>query len=150
MSSKKFAAPLRLKPERSRILAALLGAAHLTALMILPTLSMPLSFSIAAGVAVLICAYRSVGTHVLLRGERAVRELIWQPSGEIFVRDGAGHEHLGSLMQDSVAHPLAIILNLRLQGSAARTLVLLPDSASADVLRQLRARLRMTKSVDLV
>lgn len=150
MSSRRFEAPLRIRPERSRLLAALLTVVHLTALAMLPMLAVSQTLKIAAGAAVLVCFYRAIRAHALLLGERAIRELVWEPSGEILIVDGMGHARPAAVSPDCFAHPFAIVLNLRLQDSARRALVLLPDSAPAHALRQLRMRLRMTASADQI
>lgn len=149
MLSTRFEAPLRVRPERSRLLALILSSVHLSALAVLPFLSLPHGLAIMMGIGVLLSLYRSVYTHVLLSGSHAIRELVWEPSGEVVVWDGDGHES-EAVLRESVAHPWIIVLNLRLSTRSRRTLVLLPDSAPAEVLRQLRTRLRLGTAAERI
>jgi hypothetical protein len=148
MLSTKFEAPLRVKPEGSWLLAAMLGGVHLMALATVPLLALPLALKLALGMTVLFSLYRAIYTRILLRGKRSIRELIWEPTGGVVVWDGKGQEHEGVIAPDSFVYPWAVVLNLKLEGPCRRTLVLLADSVPEDVLRRLRIRLRIAAGVN--
>lgn len=127
------------------LLAVLLGGVHLVALAMLPLLALPSALVVAAGIAVLLSLYRAISTHVLFWGTRAIRKLVWSASGEVVVWDGEGHEDQASILPDCFAIPWAVILTVRAQDLGRRTLVLLPDCVPADILRQVRVRLRVAR-----
>lgn len=124
----------------------MLVGVHLSAVAVLTLMPTPQWLMGIAGLAVAINLCGAVHTHVLLRGKRAVRSLVWEATGNVVVRDGKGREHEGVLAPDSFAHPWAVVLNLKLRGCSRRALVLLPDSETADTLRQLRARVKAVGS----
>lgn len=148
MSSIEFEAPLRVRPEASWLLAVILTGAHVLALATLSVLVLPQALKLAMGVVVLSSLCRAIYTRVLLRGPRAIRAIVWGVCGDMVVRDGADREYQAQAAFDSFAHPWAIVLNLRLNDSSRRTLVLLPDSVPKDVFRQLRVRLRQATKTD--
>lgn len=145
MSSRRFEPRLRIRPEHSKLLAMLLGGAHLVTLATLPLLPLPSALIGAAGIAVLLSLYRALSVHVFFRGTRAIRELVWNTSGEVVVWDGEGHEHQASISSDCFAVPWTVILAVHVQDLGRRTLVLLPDCVSVDILRQIRVRLRVAR-----
>jgi hypothetical protein len=144
MSSPKFKAPLRITPEHSRLLTALLVGMHLAALMMLLFLPLARPLLAASGLLIAFSLYSTLCSHVFGPGKRAVKSLVWQPSGRMFIEDGQGEVQRVIAADDSLVHPLAIVLNLTLDDRSKRALVLLPDSAPAGVLRDLRKRLRIT------
>jgi hypothetical protein len=148
VSSAGFETPLRVRPEGSWLLGAILSSAHILALALLPPLALPHSLELAIGIVVLLSLYRAIHTHVLLRGSRATRGLVWESSGRIVVRDGENREHEAQVSVDSFAHPWAVVLRLALSDRSRRALVLLPGCVGDDVLRQLRVRLRLATEVD--
>lgn len=150
MSSTRFETPLRVTPKTSWLLAALLTGGHLSALATLPYMALPGWIMIVIALIVGISLYRSIYTHVLLKGSRAVRALVWEASGEILVLDGKGRQYQAALAPGSFAHPWAVIINLKPKGRLKRALVLMPDSVAVDILRQLRMRLRLASRVGWV
>lgn len=146
MSSTGFATTLRVRPRSSRRLAAVLGLVHFAALTILPLMAIPRWLTVLIGVLVVLSLYRAIHIHVLLKGRRAIRELILETSGEVTLCDGGGREHTSVISAGSFVHPWVIILNLKLRGGEKRSLVLLSDSIPADVQRQLRIRLRLANT----
>jgi hypothetical protein len=144
MSSPGFAASLRVTPRPSAILALSLGAAHLLALTSVFAVSLPLALKLALGAAVLASLCHAVYVHVLLQGRRSIRELIWTSSGALLVKDAHGRDWDAHVCANSFVHPRLLVLRLSLDKGSPRAMVLLPDSVTADVLRQLRVRLRLT------
>jgi|GEM_PF-2526979 len=141
MSSPGFRAPLRLTLERSRVLGGLLVLVHLGAATTLVLLPLPLA--LAGDVMIALSLYRMLRTHIVHTGPRAVKALVWQPSGRIIATDGLGIEHEVTVANDTFVHPLTVVLNLVSDDRTKFTLVLLADSVEATVLRELRKRLRL-------
>ncbi len=133
---------MRITPEHSWLLTALLVGMHLAALMML--LFLPLAHPLlgASGLLIAFSLYWTLCSHDFRPDKRAVKTLVWQPSGRMFIEDGQGDVHQVIVADDSLVHPLVIVLNLTLDDRSKRALVLLPDSAPAGVLRDLRKRLR--------
>lgn len=146
MSSRRFEQRLDIRPKHSKLLAVLLGGVHLVVLAMLPLLALPPVLVVAAGIAVLLSLYRTISIHVLYRGTRAIRELVWSASNEVVVWDGEGHEHQASISRDCFAVPWVVILAVHVQHLGRRTFVLLPDCVPADILRQVRVRLCVART----
>jgi hypothetical protein len=81
----------------------------------LPLLALLSALRLFIGAAVLLSLYRAIRTYVLLRGKHAIRELIWEHSDHVIVRDGEGWEYKVVVMADSFVHPWAVVLSLRLR-----------------------------------
>lgn len=141
MSSPKFKTPLRVTLNRSRVLAALLVGMHLAAAATL--LLLPDPMTIAGGLLIGVSLLRTIRTHVFHAGPHALKGLVWQPSGRIIAKDCRGIEQEVTVANDIFVHPATIVLNLVFKDRTKRTLVLLPDSVSPAVLRELRKRLRI-------
>jgi len=104
---------------------------------------LPLPLALAVDVMIALSLYRMLRTHIVRTGSRAVKALVWQPSGRIIATDGLGIEHEATVANDTFVHPLTVVLNLVSGDRTKFTLVLLPDSVEAAVLRELRKRLRL-------
>ena len=65
--------------------------------------------------------------------------------GKLQVRAGDGDWETARVLPDSLVSTRMIVLRYRDKANRTRTLVLLPDSASADDLRRLRASLRWAR-----
>ncbi|MBA2410183.1 MAG: hypothetical protein H0V62_10570 [Gammaproteobacteria bacterium] len=104
---------------------------------------LPLPLALAGDAMLALSLYRTLCTHIVHTGPRAVKVLVWQPSGRIIASDGLGIEHEATVANDTFVHPLAIVLNLVCDDRTKFTLVLLADSVETAVLRELRKRLRL-------
>ncbi len=149
MSWNKFVTTLEIKPSPSRILAVLLVGIHLSALLVLPWLSLPLwILAVIAGLIGLSLLHSS-RIHIFHKGMRAVVKLVWYPSGRITVNNDYGDEIEATLDKNQFVQPWLIILNLRLSEGGRRTLILFSDALKADKLHQLRVRLLTKPSAEL-
>jgi len=143
MSDHEMTSTIEFKPRPSVLLARLLLAMHglavLTTLLfvhhraVMPVLLLLIGFSY----------YRSYRKHVLHKGSRAIRRIVWQADGGWFLEDQSGVMREARLRPSSYVHPRLVILNFDLTRSKGRpSVVLCPDSMDTDTLRRLRGRLR--------
>lgn len=142
MSSPKYAAPLRLKPRPSARLAALLLLAHGAALIILPTLALPVWLIAGLAGGVIANFYLTFTTHVLRRGKRALVQLVWEEDGRWTLTTGNGEDIEARLLPGSYVHPWLVILNFAC-GRRKRSAVLFPDALDPDTFRRLLVRLKI-------
>ena len=137
MSSPRSEAPLRIEPRPSRLLAALVWAAHAGAAAVVPPLDLPPALRLLLVVA--------IAGHLVWcwpRLERPVR-VVWDGYGD-WTWEAGGRVAAVVPTADSYVSPLLVVLNLREPAGRRRhTLVLLPDSLDGETLRRLRARLRL-------
>jgi hypothetical protein len=76
-------------------------------------------------------------------GPRALQRLTWPAQGSWLVHDAGGAKHEAELLGSSLVHDHLLVLNFRLADGTARSRALLGDEADAELLRRLRARLRL-------
>ncbi len=145
MSSSRFATPISLRPDPSRLLAVSILAVHLGAFSIVLWLRIPGIVKVILALIVLINLIVSLRVHVFMIGKRVVRQLVWPLSESIRIEDGVGNEHRVELAWDSIIHPWILVLNLIDESRTRHTLILFPDSSDRDVLRCLRTRLLLDR-----
>ena len=75
-------------------------------------------------------------------GRRAVRALAIAPKGDVRWQDGAGRWAEAAIGAGSFVSSWLVVVTLATAGHGSRALVLLPDCAAAEELRQLRVWLR--------
>lgn len=81
--------------------------------------------------------------HIVRSAPQAVQEVRFYALDNCLVRTVAGSQ-FARLDDSSFLHPWLCVLNLRSQKGKVHTLILLPDSLSQDVLRQLRVRVKFS------
>jgi toxin CptA len=149
MSSPPFDATIDLAPRPSLRALSLLFWIH-TAVLVLalaalkPGLPMAL---LAAGVAV---SWFWTRRHPAFGyGKRALTRLTWHAEGGWTLHDASGAQFDGELQGNSLAHDALLILNFRLKDGGRRSRALLGDEVDEELLRRLRARLRMARGRQL-
>jgi toxin CptA len=143
-----MAAPahVRIAIGPSRILAAVLGIAHGVALAALGVTAVPTWLKAVMGTALgLSCAW-SVYSSALLRGRRALVELVVAEDGGVWCRARNGTEFEARLLDSSFVSPWMTVLNLRTDGEPRlRHMILVPDNVAPDAFRRLRVLLRWSR-----
>jgi hypothetical protein len=87
------------------------------------------------------------GVHVLRIWPHTIVSLEWRSDDRIVVGDAAGSRIAGVSLVSYYVHPALVVLNFDNTEKRLRTMILCSDSAAADVLRQLRVRLRLPAEV---
>jgi hypothetical protein len=141
MSSHKYAAPLRLEPDTSRILLRLLLFAHLGALLLCllpgfsPLIRLVIMLSVILSLLLVFRRFYSGSTFKWLQ---------WDEQGIWVLCRHDGRQLDAELLPDSYVSPYLVILNLRcLDGTRCPSQLLLPDSLDKETFRRLRVRLRL-------
>lgn len=133
---------LRIRIGKSRRLAAALLAAHAlagacVAISVPPAVALPVIGLIAASV-----AYH-LRRHALQQAADAIVELILRQGGGCELTTLAGVTLKGQVLGSTFVSPWLTVVNVGLEtGRGRRPVVLAPDGADADALRQLRVWLR--------
>jgi toxin CptA len=126
-------------------LAAFLLLVHCASLA--AVLAVPLDWYWRAGLACLVLGGLAfaIGAHVLYLVPWAVREANWASDGTWHLTMASGDSVEARLLPSTYVTGPLLVLGFRCGGwlARARSLVLLPDSVDADVLRRLRVRLRL-------
>lgn len=135
--------PLRIRPRSSRRLAAFLLTTHGAALAV--ALGLPLDWYLRVGfaVAVLLALAYSAAVHILFLVSSAVREATWGSDGVWTLTLVSGEQREARILPSTYVTGNLLVLNFRRGRWWSRSLVLLPDSLDANLLRRLRARLRL-------
>ncbi len=118
------------------------GAALVAAWSSLPDLAI---VPIAAGVVLALIWHIPES---LQRGARGVRALELGADGDVRWQDGTDEWHEGKILPSTYVCGWLVVLNLGAGAHAPRSVVLLPDCAAAEDLRQLRVWLRWRLSHD--
>jgi len=135
--------PLRVRPRTSRRLAVFLLTIHFAALAVV--FALPLNGYLRTGLAasVLVALAYSVGVHILYLVSSAVREATWGSDGVWTLTLASGEQIEARLLPSTYVTGNLLVLNFRRARWWSRSLVLLPDSLDATLLRRLRARVRL-------
>lgn len=132
---------LRLGP--SRLLAAMLGSAHVAAGAALWLAPVPVVDALACSVALSVHLAWIVRRHALRTEASALIELEVVDDGSVSVCTRAGLRRAYRVAGSSFVSPLLTVLNLRSEGGRWTHPVLIPaDSLDADSFRRLRVWLR--------
>jgi len=135
--------PLRIRPRTSRRLAVFLLTIHFTAMAVV--FALPLNGYLRAGlvVSVLVALAYSAGVHLLYLVSSAVREATWGSDGAWILTLVSGEQIEARLLPSTYVTGNLLVLNFHRARWWSRSLVLLPDSLDGNLLRRLRARLRL-------
>ncbi|MCF6337787.1 MAG: hypothetical protein L3J84_07515 [Gammaproteobacteria bacterium] len=149
MSSTKFAQPLRLQPEASRILVGLLTAGHLGAIAVLFPLDLSMMTKIGIAVVLLVSLTIAIRKQPGRIGEGGVQILTWQTDDEWVLETADGTQIKASLHESTYVHPWLVVLNFRRENQRSLlTFTLAPDALDKETFRELRVRLKVAgKSV---
>lgn len=145
MSLKPSDPPLRIEPRVSHYLALGLLLVHAAGIVALASLTLPMWIVLAATLAVCASLYYQLALHVLGRTPRSILHMVLESDGEWTVMSGSGSVYSARLLSSSLIHPLMMVLNFDVSKIGRRSVVLLPDSLSPQLYRQLLVRLRLTR-----
>lgn len=139
-------ATANIEPRPSRILLVIGGGVHILAGVAVGICSLPLWIKAGwiAGIALALFRFEWQYGYRRARGFIARLELL---DGVWLLETGDGTLHRAGLT-GGYAHPGIVILNFHLESGGRRSLVLLPDAADAETLRQLRVWLRTRRDED--
>jgi len=140
MSSPKYASPLILKPETSRVFTGLFAVAHLGAMAIV----LPLNFSWLIKITLLTLV--AVSMFVVLRGKgfANVNVLTWKEGSEWVLELNDGTQVETYLLPSSYVSPWLVVLNFsKAENQRGRSVTLFRDTLDQETFRRLRVRLRM-------
>ena len=138
MSSPKYASPLILKPETSRVFTGLFALAHLGAIAVV----LPLNFSWAIKIVLLTLVV--VSMFVVLRGKgfASVKILTWKEDDEWVLQLNDGTEYETHLLPSSYMGPWLVVLNFsKAENQRGRSVTLFRDALDEKSFRRLRVRL---------
>lgn len=135
--------PLAVSLRPSRLLALLLGCACLGAVALVLLLPLP-GWGKALALAVMLgSGWHALRRHAWLRAPQSILGIEVNVRGELRCSTPGQDWQLADVLGSSTVTPWLVVLNLRFEGRRlARHVVLLPDSADAESLRQLRVWLR--------
>jgi len=126
--------------------ALLVGSIHgLATLAVLAALPTAAAAFCVAGVALSAIVHMA---RALQRSPRSIRELALHPDGRVAWRDGLGEWHVTGRVHGAALAPWLTVLGLRDAGGRVWPLLLAPDAAGADALRELRVWLRWRAQPD--
>ena len=139
--------PLVIRPRPSPRLGGFVAATHAAALAV--ALALPLPWAGRAPLAGMIAA--SLGwilwARVLAAAPWSIRQAVWDEDGwQLTLADGRVRS--ARLARSTYVGVGLVILNLRLGHLGRRSLVLTGDAVGPDLLRRLRARLRLLGPLD--
>jgi toxin CptA len=126
----------------SRYFAAILVAAHITAIAALLSLVMPLWTKVAWIFPVLFSLIHHLRRDAWLSSPSAVTSLRLEQE-QIMLITRSGEQVAGRILRDTLVTPCITVLNVLPHGARlARSVVILPDSLDAESFRQLRVWLK--------
>lgn len=137
---------LRIAIGPSRTLAAVLGIAHMAALVVTVVVALPTWVKFLIAMELVTSGTWSILRLALQRGPSAIVELEVEAGGRISCRTRDGRWREGEVLSSSFVSPWLTVLNLRVAGAIrARHLVILPDNVEKDGFRRLRVLLRWSR-----
>lgn len=136
----QYATPLQFDIGPSRSMLAWLLSLHVTALLVVALLPVPMAAAVTLAVAVLFSMAWHWRLRVSQRYPHAVSGLCWKADGDCILKLASGEQLTTRLAAHAFVMPWLVILYFQ---DRPRHLVLLPDMLATQVFRQLRVRLRM-------
>lgn len=134
---------LHLHPGTSWRLAGYLILIHGLTLGVVWYLPLTGPWRFLLGLGVLFSLALGLGGPVWHRWPWDLSRAVWHADGRWTLTLGSGREVEGRLLGSSFVSPALVVLNFRQGRWRTRSLVLLPDNLDPNLLRQLRARLRL-------
>jgi len=113
---------------------------HVTALLVVALLPVPMAAAVTLAATVLFSLAWHWQLRVSQRYPHAVRGLCWKADGDCILKLASGEQLTTRLAAHAFVMPWLVILYFQ---DRPRHLVLLPDMLARQVFRQLRVRLRM-------
>jgi hypothetical protein len=144
--SGKYAVPLELEIQPSRLLGGWLLLTHAGSLALLPALSHSVRVALAVTLVLLCSLLHAWQLHVVRRHPQAIRSLSWGEGRRCRLRQASGREVETALAPQAVVLSWLTVLRFSGPGHRRRYLVLLPDMLDPDRFRQLRVRLKIELS----
>lgn len=143
MSSKKYASPLILEPDPSRIYIALMLFVHLGAMAVI----IPLNFHWAIKVVLWIVLLASLLSVIKKQGKGNVRCLSWKEDSDWVLSQEDGTEVEARLLTTTYVNPWLVVLNFKmLEDNRQRSVSLFRDALDQETFRKLRVRLALEKT----
>ena len=137
---------LRIAIGPSRLLAAVLGIAHIAALVVTVVVALATWVKLLIAMALVTSGTWSILRSALRRGPSAIVEVEVEAGGRISCRTRDGSWREGQVLSSSFVSPWLTVLNLRVAGAIrARHLVILPDNVEKDAFRRIRVQLRWSQ-----
>lgn len=137
---------LRIAIGPSRLLAAVLGIAHIAALLVTVVIALPTWVKFLIAMVLVTSGTWSILRLALQRGSSAIVELEAGEGGRISCRTRDGRSREGQVLTSSFVSPWLTVLNLHLGGTArAKHVLILPDNVEEDAFRRLRVLLRWSR-----
>jgi toxin CptA len=136
---------LRIAIGPSRTLAAVLGIAHIAALVVTVVVALATWVKLLIAMALVTSGTRSILRLALQRGSSAIVELEVEAGGRISCRTRDGPWREGQILSSSFVSPWLTVLNLRVAAVRARHLVIVPDNVEKDAFRRIRVLLRWSR-----
>lgn len=135
--------PIAVALRPSRLLTLVLGAVGLGAMALVWTMPLPVALQALLMLAIVASAGDAVWRYAWLRAPQSIQQLEVNHKGALRCLMPAHDWQAAQVLGSSTVTPWLTVLNLRLEGRRfARHVVLLPDMAEHDTLRQLRVWLR--------
>jgi len=146
MSSPGFAATIELAPRPSLRALTILFWLHVALLAALMVVLQP-SPGMAGMAALVALSWIMTRRHPVFGfGPNALSRLTWHADGRWTLHDTRGARWDGAeLLGSSLVHDRLLVLNFRLADGGKRSRALLGDELDEELLRRLRARLRLEK-----
>lgn len=145
MSSDSFDATIDLAPRASLRALTLLLLLHGSVGMLL-LLAQPPAALMWLGVAAVALSWLRLRRHAAFGfGPRSLTRLTWHAGGDWTLHDAAGKSYDAKLEGNSLVLPGLLVLNFHLADGARRSRALLGDELEPELLKRLRARLKLTQ-----
>ena len=145
MSSKKYAAPLRLEITASKIITSLLLFLHSVSLGLLFLLPLSLWLASVVSVLIVISGIYTIAGYGLKKSSSSIVGLLWDNNDEWFVTKKDEKVMPVSFLPNSFIHPWITILNFKQSGKLfSESIILVSDNVSREDFRRLRVRLKVT------
>lgn len=146
MSSPPFGATIDLAPQPSLRAPQLLFWLH-AAVLLLALVALRPGAPMAALAAAVAASWFWTRRHAVFGyGPRTLTRLTWHATGGWTLQEAGGAQFEAELQGSSLVHDALLVLNFRLKDGGRRSRALLGDDLDEELLRRLRARLRLARS----
>jgi len=144
MSSKKYAAPLRLEIGSSKKLLVLLVILHGLSFAVLFVLNLHIAILLSLGIGVISSAYYSISYHALKNLPSSIIGIVVLADGRWLLQLKSGQEIEAKIDGNSYVQPFCTILVFQCEDRfLSRSVVLLRDNVEKEDYRRLRVQLKV-------
>lgn len=145
MSSTSYERPLRLNPQVSFLLLAIIAAIHIAAVVVVFILPMPILLKALFAPLIILAGVYVLRRRVLFLDRQSIKNIVHHMHGDWYLELRDGQQYRAELRNDTFVSRWLIVLNFRADNGKSYSLPIIPGVLDQESCRQLRVRLLLDR-----